>query len=449
MKTEVQYIHSLTYEDIARSLARDFFRVFCVNTTNNIFVEFIPHENDHSLDICTLGDDFRKIVKEFQDSAYAEDMDTVRTAFTKSNILNVLNADTSFSLNYRMVIDGAATYVMLKASRIRQEDPTHILVALSNTDAHMRRLAIYERAMQRSLTYAGIAEALAFDYFCIYYINTTTGEFIEYKSNEEYKKLKLPAGGDDFFETCRTSVAELVYVDDRDTYLQAVNKENLMRVLSLDRMFLLSFRIMLDGVPTYIRMKATRMAAEDNHHIVIGLSNIDASMKRIAQYELMKSIANRDPLTGVKSKHAYTEAEEHFNLSIHQEDSFEFAVVVCDVNGLKQINDTLGHKAGDKYIRDACTIICEVFKRSPVFRIGGDEFVVLLTRKDYENRTSLMDSINRIAEKNRDENSVVVSAGLSEYIPGVDHSVSDVFERADALMYKRKSELKGTSAEVR
>ncbi len=448
MENEVQYIHSLKYSDITRSLARDFFRVFCVNTTNNKFVEFIPHEKNQALDIYMLGEDFRKVVHEFEESAYSEDFDTVHTAFKKDNILKVLCVDTSFSLNYRMLLNGKATYVMLKAARIKQEDPTHILVALSNTDAHMQRIAMYERTMRNSLTYAGIAEALAYDYDCIYYINTKTDEYVEYKSSDQYKELRLPDHGQDFFEFCGGPFFDTVYVDDKDTFLTAVNKKNLMKVLSIDRLFLLTFRIILEGKPTYMRMKATRMAAEDNHHIVVGLSNIDESIKRRAQYELLTEIANRDSLTGVKSKHAYSEAEEHINFEIDKEDC-EFAIAVCDVNGLKQINDNLGHKAGDKYIKDACAIICKVFKHSPVYRIGGDEFTVILKGSDYQYRNELMGTVNKIVEHNRDNGGVVVSIGLSDFIPGEDKSVSEVFERADALMYKRKVQLKGSASEVR
>ncbi len=448
MEAEVQYIHSLKYEDITRSLARDFFRVFCVNTDNNKFVEFIPHEKDRALDISMLGEDFRKVVHEFEEITYSEDIDTVHTAFKKENILKVLNDDSSFSLNYRLLLDGKATYVRLKAARIKQDDPSHILIAFSNTDAHMRRLAMYEHTMQNSLTYAGIAEALAYDYDCIYYINTQTNEYIEYKASEEYEKLKLPKKGPDFFDFFENTFSNLIYVDDRDTYLTAVNKKNLMNVLSVDRLFLLSFRIMMEGKPTYIRIKATRMAAEDNHHIVIGISNIDESVKRRAQYELMTEIANRDSLTGVKSKHAYSEAEERLNFEISQEPC-EFAIAVCDVNGLKEINDTLGHKVGDKHIQAACAIICKIFSHSPVYRIGGDEFTVILKGSDYENRAELMAELNSKVEKNREQGEVVVSVGLSEFIPQKDKSVTDVFDRADALMYKRKVELKGSAANVR
>ncbi|MCR5089677.1 MAG: GGDEF domain-containing protein [Oscillospiraceae bacterium] len=444
MDSEERFIHSLTYADISRALSRDFFRVFCVNTATDVFVEYDPDEEDESLDINMRGDNFNRVAKRLRESAYSEDLDKVRTAFTKENILKVLSEDSSFVLNYRMMLNRKATYVRLKAVRIRQEDPNHVLLALSNTDAHMQRLAIYERTIQDSLTYAGIAEALAADYVCIYYVNSESGEYVEYQSNEEYKKLGLPTSGSDFFATTRNDFINMVYEEDRDTFLQAFDRENLLKVLTADRVFLLTFRVLLEGKPVYIRMKVNRMAAEDNHHIVVGLSNVDASMQRNAEYQQMKEIANRDPLTGVKSKHAYTVAEELFNREIEEGMAEDFAVAVCDVNGLKQINDTLGHKAGDRYIQDACAIICDIFKRSPVYRIGGDEFVVLLRGHDYDERSALLNELNRRAEENRCTGGVVISAGLSDYTPSEDTALSAIFERADSLMYQRKSQLKCT-----
>lgn len=444
MENEEEFIHSLTYADISRALSRDFFRVFCVNTDTDVFVEYDADKEDESLDIHMRGDDFRKVAKRLTESSYSEDLDMVRTAFTKENIQRVLSVDSSFSLNYRMMINKKATYVRLKAVRVRENDPIYILIALSDTDAHMQRLAIYERTISKSLTYAGIAEALASDHFCIYYVNSVSGEYIEYKSSDEYKKLGLPEGGTDFFESCRTDLIRLIWEEDRDTFLQAFDRDNLTRVLSVDRSFLLTFRIMLDGRPNYIRMKATRMAAEDDHHIVVGLSNIDASMQRNEQYLRMQEIANRDSLTGVKSKHAYTTEEEIINHEIEAGVQEEFAVAVCDVNGLKQINDTLGHKAGDQYIQDACSVICGIFCHSPVYRIGGDEFAVLLRGNDYEERADLLSRLNRRVEENRNEGGVVISAGMADYLAGKDTELSSVFDRADQLMYRRKAQLKSS-----
>ncbi len=442
MESEERFIHSLTYADISRALSRDFFRVFCVNTKTDVFVEYDADEEDESLDITMRGDDFKRVVKRLMDMVYEEDRPKVQTAFTKENILKVLSEDDSFSLSYRMMIRKKPTYVRMKAVRVRDKDPDHVLVALSNTDAHMQRIAMYERTMQKSLTYAVIAEALASDYVCIYYVNTDTGEYIEYKSSEEYKKLHLPVAGEDFFGVSRNEFIHLVYEEDRGTYLEAFDLENLKRVLSVDRMFLLTYRIMLNGRANYIRMKVTRMEAEDNHHIVVGLSNVDASMQRNEQYRRMEEIANRDSLTGVKSKHAYTVEEENINWNIENGHEEEFAVAVCDVNGLKQINDTMGHMAGDEYIKAACKLICSTFKHSAVYRVGGDEFAVLMRGYDYDRRAELVCGLNRRMEENRESGDVVISVGIAEFEPGKDRCLSCVFERADGLMYMRKAELK-------
>ena len=155
-----------------------------------------------------------------------------------------------------------------------------------------------------------------------------------------------------------------------------------------------------------------------------------------------QSVANRDALTGVKSKHAYVTREAELNEHMDEDDAEEFALVVCDVNGLKQVNDTLGHKAGDEYIRAASTMVCQMFKHSPVFRIGGDEFVVVLQGQDYEDREQVVAALDAQSVANIQAGKVVVAVGLATFEQGVDHQVSDVFERADEQMYARKKGLK-------
>lgn len=96
-----------------------------------------------------------------------------------------------------------------------------------------------------------------------------------------------------------------------------------------------------------------------------------------SQRDKLKALSETDSMTGVRSKHAWLLKEKELNDAITSGELREFAVVVCDVNGLKKINDTLGHKAGDEYIRDACRMVCDIFQHSPVYRVGGDEFTVV------------------------------------------------------------------------
>jgi diguanylate cyclase (GGDEF)-like protein len=150
-----------------------------------------------------------------------------------------------------------------------------------------------------------------------------------------------------------------------------------------------------------------------------------------------------DPLTGVKNKSSYTQWEERINEEIKKGDKESFAVVVCDINNLKAVNDLYGHKEGDTCIKNACDKICGVFSHSPVFRIGGDEFVVILSGEDFIVRNKLVEQINAVP---RDHSKIrmgeTVSAGMAEYKKGQHLSLSSVFEDADKAMYERKQFLK-------
>ena len=152
--------------------------------------------------------------------------------------------------------------------------------------------------------------------------------------------------------------------------------------------------------------------------------------------------AYKDGLTGVKNKLAYLEALAELEINLENGTLKEYGVVVFDINGLKQINDTLGHEAGDEYIKSACTLICTQFDHSPVFRIGGDEFVAILKSSDYEKREELEGSFRKTIDENQRNGHVVVSSGLAVYQPDNDESFNDVFKRADQLMYERKQALK-------
>ena len=168
----------------------------------------------------------------------------------------------------------------------------------------------------------------------------------------------------------------------------------------------------------------------------------DKDIEHNRQMETVSQKAYKDGLTGVRNKLAYLEALVDIETSLENGSLKEYGVVVFDLNGLKIINDTMGHEAGDAYIKEACALICQHFDHSPVFRIGGDEFVAILKGCDYENREELDSSFRETIDENRKTGSVVVSSGLAVYIPGKDESYNDVFIRADELMYQRKQALK-------
>ncbi|MBR6093988.1 MAG: GGDEF domain-containing protein [Lachnospiraceae bacterium] len=159
--------------------------------------------------------------------------------------------------------------------------------------------------------------------------------------------------------------------------------------------------------------------------------------------------AYKDSLTGVGNKNAYTKKEKELNADVGN-GLKNLAIVMIDLNGLKYINDNYGHNNGDLYIRGCCHIICEVFKHSPVYRIGGDEFVAVLTGEDYSERLARMKELKDSFETSGNDTNAEpwlrysASAGMAEYSPE-DEKVESVLARADKRMYEEKTGYKKSS----
>ena len=155
-----------------------------------------------------------------------------------------------------------------------------------------------------------------------------------------------------------------------------------------------------------------------------------------------KLIAYSDPLTGIKNKHAYVEKEEEIDKLISIGKMRDFAVVVFDLNGLKHINDTKGHDAGDVYIIDSCRTIEKYFGKDSLYRFGGDEFVAVLSGEAYKNRSQTLSEFERFIDSCLDTDLPIISSGMSKYRKGADNTYHAVFYRADKMMYSRKEMLK-------
>jgi len=152
-----------------------------------------------------------------------------------------------------------------------------------------------------------------------------------------------------------------------------------------------------------------------------------------------------DALTKVKNKNAYIKLKTDIDYKIMAKKSVSFGVVVCDINCLKSVNDQYGHEVGDAYIRTNCKALCSVFARSPVFRIGGDEFLVYLEGECLDNRETYFAQLEKLVNIDYPNISVQdkinFAYGFASYSPEKDKEFSDVFVRADEEMYKLKKEM--------
>ena len=176
--------------------------------------------------------------------------------------------------------------------------------------------------------------------------------------------------------------------------------------------------------------------------IVMAEEKIKSAEETVAD---MTMLAYKDPLTRVGSKIAYDKVTRTLEKEINEKEA-EFAIAMVDLNNLKTINDNYGHANGNCYITGASQIICNVFRHSPVYRIGGDEFVVLLKNSDYKIRYELMVLAQKMFHESASDTTrdpwerFSAAIGLAEYQSG--DNVDSVFNRADENMYQNKVAMK-------
>lgn len=161
--------------------------------------------------------------------------------------------------------------------------------------------------------------------------------------------------------------------------------------------------------------------------------------------------AYTDAATDVGNKAAYQDAVQRIDKMSRRNDG-DYAVLVMDINYLKMYNDKYGHEFGDMLISDASTIIKKVFGDYNIYRIGGDEFAVIINSPGNDLCEQLVKRFKQEQELfNRNakhyELGVRIAVGYAVN-DATDRDYADVFNRADKQMYIDKQEIKKTARAV-
>ena len=190
----------------------------------------------------------------------------------------------------------------------------------------------------------------------------------------------------------------------------------------------------------------------DNDEIGILSKTVNRLIEHLRGYiNDLNSLAYGDALTSVRNKGAFDLHINEIESRIKDpDDTPEFAIGIFDCDDLKTINDRYGHDKGDMYLKNSSHLICRVFEHSPVFRIGGDEFAVVLQNDDYNNRDALkkyfVEKSGEICAFAKEPwEQIRVSLGIAKYDPALDSCVEDVMRRADHFMYEDKKRHKGSA----
>ena len=432
------------YDQITASLAEQYDTLYYIDIATSTYIEISSTDEYKKLNVPATGSDFftesRRSIRKY---VHPEDQDKVTALHYKDVMLSNLKNKSSFSMAWRLVVNGKVSHI--RHTEIMAKDRKHIIVCIRNIDKEVREMLAQKANQKKTVTYTQIAERLADHYDLIYYINCENSEYAEYSIKKKSGELKVQHEGSDFFTTAQKNIGRLIFSEDRERISLFLDRDNLISQLESRRQITQDYRMVIDGQSIqYTRMSVT--FSSDHSHFIICVENRDEDVRReqehLAALSMANEMARRDELTRAKNKTAYREMESALQRGIEEKNE-PFGIVVCDINGLKTINDTEGHKAGDEYIKESCALICRIFHHSPVYRIGGDEFVAVLKGHDYENREDLFSRLKKQVEENiRIGEGPVVASGLAEFQPVADRTVEDVFNRADTLMYGEKTRLK-------
>ena len=433
----------IIFNHMAQALARSYIALYYVNTETGEFLEFRTEEGGRLSEVRHEWNFFEVCIKDAHDFVHPEDFALFQKNMQKEKLLEALEHNNTYMMTYRRMpgLHGPEN-VSMKVSRM-EEDEHFIIIGMTDVDDQVRRRRAADRIHEEHVAYARIS-ALTGEFICVYIVVPETGRYREYSSTEGYEKFALPKEGMDFFEVSREKGRDTVYPEDLDRFLALFTSENVFAEIKNSGLFVLSYRLVIDGKPRYVRLKAAMVEENDGPRLIVGINDVDnqvrqeeAQEKRLAQ---VRKEAYTDALTGVKNRLAYLEMENRLNTQISDYPELEFAVVVFDVNDLKLINDTKGHQAGDQHLKEAAHVISETFADSPVFRVGGDEFVVIARGNEYKHIDELMEQIKLHNISTIRYGGVVIACGMARFKS--DPSVAQVFRRADKDMYEDKASLK-------
>ena len=432
---------------IAQALSSDFESVYYVDLETESYTEFNAH-GSKALRIALSGVNFfAECQRNLGKVAFPEDREKMLSLMRKEEVAAAMKLIPVLTVDYRLLVNGNPEYYRLKIVRADRTDERHVVIGVSNINGQKS----YQRAQQEkyekihmdSVTYGHIAQALAKDFFTIYYVNLDTNAFIEFSSAEKYRELQIETNGIDFFESCLHFVPITVHEEDVDKVLYVLNKENMLRELEKNGSVSTSYRLILSGEAVYVNLRAILMEdkRDGQRHAVVAICNIDAQMKRDQEFAEAQEAAMRDALTGVKNRRAFVKAEKEINAAIADGKCDSFALAVCgvmDVDGMLAAGET---ERAERTLTEACGLICDMFRHSPVYRLGEDQFTVIMRNRDLRDKDRLLEQLQAAVDENRKQGGAALATGIAHFDPAVDASLQSVVERANIAMYENRLEL--------
>ena len=257
-------------------------------------------------------------------------------------------------------------------------------------------------------------------------------------TEEQEKEIMMLRANNEMLEKSKKEALDKIYAEDIDRFLSLFSKEKVMDEIRKNRIYGIRYRLIIDGEPKYVSLKAALLDEPDGPRLIIGVQDIDARLKRDYAYAQKTVIADAkaytDSLSGVKNKQAYDAAAELLDDKIRKRQPVEFSVSVFGMSDLLNLRKDNTTEEETNLIKRMAEVISGIFRNSAIFRFDKDEFAVISQGQDFEQIDELIRKIEKHNDKNAFVEDLVIPVGMAKYEGDLD--VASVYARAIENMKK-------------
>ncbi len=261
----------LTYANIAKALSTDYFDLFYVNLNTEKFIHYSSNAKQRNMTMERHGENFfQQSLEDGRTILYENDYPFFARTFTRENVVRALDEQGAFTLTYRVMMDGSPIYVNMKAVRMGGDDE-HIIIGVNNVNTLMQERAALERIRTDRVTYSRIM-ALTGDFVCIYTVDPNTGNYVEFSAAKDFEGLGIAKEGEDFFADAQKNAAWAIYAEDIGMMLSEFTRDNILETVCARGAFTMNYRLMLNGEPTKVHLKAVLTEEKDGPCLIVGVT---------------------------------------------------------------------------------------------------------------------------------------------------------------------------------
>ena len=260
---------STTYAEIARALAADYYNIYVIDLDTDDYIEYSSQVGGEELLAVRSGKEFFEEAKrETMTRIYEQDRASFLALFSKERVLKDLDSQGVFTTTYRLIDTGTPMYVNMKITRMHGGN--RIILGISIVDAHEKQKKQYERLQKEQETLVRVM-ALSDGYLSIFTVDPISGSYVEYSSSAAFDSLGAAKDGDDFFGQAYIDTFTYCYPPDRKRFQEQVTKENVLRKIRQNGKFSIDYRLIIEGVPRPVTLKAALFTEGGEEKLVVGV----------------------------------------------------------------------------------------------------------------------------------------------------------------------------------